>query len=292
MTDLDWGNASLINMEIVARTPNRFSYVKPSIITAQNEILNFSQTPAYIATLSVISDQNQNNAILYENEIPLPQNQWVFNNSTEIEVISGFIPGAIYRLEYFSLIQLETAPIDLLIPASDEDIWFADYVAWNRQDVSVISSIGSQLLTFTAGLEASLDLISDQDKLTSVLTENTGITSRTVPKANWNYINASTVKISGAEFNSNALYTLQYNRQIPSIARIANIVSEVRSANSVFSLGSASYREFDIISNNLLDSTFRYHQIKLSLSNIVTLEDVRIHSAILKGLKLANAPGL
>jgi hypothetical protein len=296
ITDLDWNNASLTNMEIVARTPRRFSFIKPSIINFQDEILTFSSGAPYKATLSIISDQNQNNAFLYEDDIPVPQNEWQFNTNTEIEVTTGFNVNAIYRFEYQALIQVETQPIDIVVPSDNgNDTWLADYVAWNRHTTSASILRNEISIIFDANLRAILPQRSDINKLQSVLVENTGINRRIIPQQAWDYIDSLNIRISGAEFNVNAIYTFEYNQQITTIDRAAIISAEIRSASSIFSLSSATYNEFLIYENNAVDSSLRYHQIKLTISNISTLDDVRIHSATLRGLRLNTnplAPGL
>ena len=291
VTDLDWAATTLINMETVIRSPRRFSYVKPSIISYQNEDPTFTTSPPYKATLSVVSDQDQLHAFLYEDEIPVPQDQWQFNTSTEIEIISGFNAAAQYRFEYQALIQVETAPIDIVSPSPNgADTWIADYLAWNRHD-TVANSYRTEIsIEFNANLQATLSQRSDADKLQSVLTENNGLNKRIVPQQAWNYIDSLNVKISGSEFNANSIYTFTYNQQIPDTTRVASILAEIRSAASIFSLGTATYSPYTLIGDNIADASKRYHQIRLTISNVGTLEDTRIHSTTLRGLRLNTPP--
>ena len=290
VTSADWGLATLTNLDIVNRIPDRFSHLVPITTSQQDEtLLNISQIAPHTATLSVISDQDQNNAILFENEIPLPNDQWQFNNSTEIEVTSGFISGAIYRLEYQALTQVETAPIDIVSPSPNgNDTWFADYMVFNRQDISPIESRTIISIIFRTNLEAILPINSDGDKLNSVLTENTGITTRIIPLDFWEYIDTNIVKISSSEFNPNATYSFEYNQQVPKTTRVTSIISEIKSASTVFGLSLETYQQFT--QNSFVSGSLRYHQIRLTVTNITDLRDIRIHSATVKGIRVNTPP--
>ena len=72
------------------------------------------------------------------------------------------------------------------------------------------------------------------------------------------------------------------------------MVAEIRSANSVFSLTSASYAPFNI--DDCVDATKRYHQIRLTFKDVTDIRDLRVHSVTLRGLYLNNPslapPGL
>lgn len=294
VTDIDWGLTNIINMDIVSRVPRRFSYIKPNIISQQNEILVVATTPPYLATLSIDSTQDQDTSILYEDDIPVPNDQWQYNTSTQIQIISGFNINAIYRLEYQALIMMETAPIDIQIPSPNgNDTWYADYMVWNRHDVNATSFRNEVAITFNVDLSAILPLRSDTNKLQSVLTENTGITKRIIPQQAWDYIDSTSIKINSSEYNASSIYTFTYNQQIPTINRVVSIISEIRSAVSIFGLSTAIYTPFNI--NDAIDINYRYHQIRLTLLNITNINDVRIHSATLRGLRLNTppiAPGL
>jgi hypothetical protein len=289
VTDVDWGLAALKNMEIIPRVPDRFSYIKPTIVSTKTEEAVFSQIAPYLATLSVESNQDENQAILYENGIPLPVNQWQFNTGTQVEITSGFVPGATYTIEYAALIQVEIAPIDIQAPLPNgNDTWFADYVAWNRQSSEIITTRKAVAVIFDTRYNARLPKSSDQNKLTSVLTEDTGIARRIIPQESWDYVDSLNITINSGEFNSDAIYSIEYNQQLVDTTRVATIKAEIRSSPTVFSLGLAPYYEFKI--NDAIDATMRYHQIRLTISGVVDTRDVRIHSATVRGLRLYTSP--
>jgi len=286
--EAEWLGATLTNLEIESRSPTRFSYLKPVRISQQeNEELQFTQVAPYVANLFFYCDQDQDRAILYQNGIPLPNNQWQFNTASEIEVLSGFVPGATYTIEYQLLTRMETGPIDLSTPPNNgNETWFADYVVWNRHtsDVSSIREVSS--IFFNAAFESTLPRRSDQDKLKSVLTEDIGTAKRVVPLSAWIYVDSSTIRLDGNQYNPAAIYNIEYNQQLVDPARAVSIISEVRSANTAFSLSAATYFEFDI--NSCIDGSKRFHQIRLTFKNISDIRDLRVHSAVVKGLNMTG----
>jgi hypothetical protein len=288
ITEADWVSATKTNLEVVSRTPTRFSNVIPiNISKVSLEEIQFTQIAPYTATLAHECDENQDEAILYEDGIPLPNDQWQFNSATEVEIISGFVLGAVYTIDYNRLTRIETIPIDLVVPPNNgNEVWFADYVIWNRH-LSTISQIReSSSIFFNAAFEATLSRRSDESKLNSVLTEDTGVNKRTVPSNAWDYIDSLTVRINSAEYNPEAIYNLEYNQQLTDPIRAISVLSEIRSANSVFSLSSEPYYEFAI--NDIIDSSKRYHQIRLTFFNITDVRDLRVFSAIVKGLNMSG----
>jgi hypothetical protein len=128
---------------------------------------------------------------------------------------------------------------------------------------------------------------SDASKLDSILTEDVGTTKRIVPTSSWSYVDTSTVRLDGSIYNPDAVYNLEYNQQLTDPARAASIVSEIRSANTAFSLNVATYFPFEI--NSSVDGSKRFHQLRLTFTNIVDVRDLRVYSAIVKGLNMTGA---
>jgi len=289
ITEADWVSANKTNLEVISRTPTRFSNVVPINITKVNlEEVQFSQVPSYIATLAFECDENQDESILYENGIPLPNNQWQFNSSTEVEITLGFVPGATYTIDYNRLTRIETTPIDLVVPPNNgNEVWFADYVVWNRQLSTVTQIRETSSIFFDAAFEATLPRRSDKSKINSILTEDTGVNKRIVPANAWSYKDSLTIKINSNEYNPEAIYNIEYNQQLTDPIRAISVLSEIRSANSVFSLMSEPYYEFNI--NDIIDSSKRYHQIRLTFFNITDIRDLKVFSAVVKGLNMSGA---
>lgn len=290
VTEADWIASTRTNMEIVGRQITRFSYVKPEIISQQTSVgLAFTGVGPWTATLTIETDEDQTKAILFEDGIPVPNDEWSFTDSTTVEISTGFNASAVYTINYQALIRVETAPIDLVVPADNgNDTWFPDFLAWSRHRSEIDILRETVSLIFNASFVATLNIRSDQDKLNSVLTENTGVSQRIIPKESWTYLDSRTIRINGAEFNSNAIYSLEYNQQLVDPNRVASITVEVRSAASVFSLGSATYREFGPGLELCVDTSLRYHQIRVTISDVGDTRDVRIHSATLRGLNMTG----
>lgn len=291
VTDTEFSASTLTNLDIVTRSPNKYSYLVPIKTSHINdEQLIFSGGSPNLATLAYPSNMNMDEAILYENNIPVTQDNWSFYSETEIEILSGFNPSATYKFEYNLLTRLETAPISLISPPDNgNDTWYADYLIWNRQDVLIRSINETVSIYFNTAFVAVLPRESDTNKLKSVLIENNGINSRTVPYSAWDYVDNISIRIEGSEFNPDSLYSFQYNQLLSDPERIINVISEIRSGDSLITLAAATYREFNI--NNIIDTSsgLVYHQIRLTFDNITNLEDLRVHSAVLKGLNMYGA---
>jgi len=276
-----WSGASLVNMQLITRSPTRFNHVVPTLPNMiYGEILTFTGSPPYQANLAHTSDSDQTVMILYENGVPVPQDQWQVNSSTQIQVNTGFNTSAVYTLDYQLLIMATSPVIDLVGAGSSSTYWFADVVVWNRHTSDITTYRENISIIFGADFTATLSQRSDQNKLLSVLTEDTGITKRTIPTINWDYIDSNNIRINGSEFNANAIYTFEYNARILDLFRAATITREIRSGATNPPV--TAYTAFDI--NDMIDSTLRYHQIRVKITNIKDVRDVRIHSMVLKGL--------
>lgn len=284
----DWFGVSLTNLEVVEGVPDKFSYVRPiNISLILDEALTFTTISPFTAVLAFDSDQDQTSAILYEDDIPVPNDQWQFNDVTEVEVISGFNSSAIYTIEYNRLTRIEITPIDIVVPTNNEhDTWFVDYVAWNRGTSGLNVLREAISILFDANFIASLPRRSDLNKFASVLVEDNGITRRTIPQSAWEYINSSQVRIDGNEFNVDSIYTFEYNQQLVDPSRAVTITPEMRSAATQFGLSSVSYNSFNI--NDAIDSSLRFHQVRMTFSNIIDVRDLKVYSIVLKGLNMTG----
>jgi len=125
----------------------------------------------------------------------------------------------------------------------------------------------------------------------SSLVRDNGIEIFEIPKDNWGFINPFTVSIDSSEIIIGALYTLTYQEVGMLNERVADVVFEIRSATTPAGLIAATYRP---ISQNEAVRTHggeRYHQLRVTLSNVNDLRDFRFTSMVLKGLNLFGAGG-
>lgn len=193
-----------------------------------------------------------------------------------------------YTVDYHRLTRIETQAIDLDTPSNNgNETWFADYVVWNRHISSVSAIRERNSIFFNVAFEATLPRRSDASKLDSILTEDIGTTQRIVPSNTWSYKDFLTVKMDGDQYNPDAVYNLEYNQQLTDPVRSVGVVAEIRSANTAFSLGTSTYYPFDI--NDSVDGSKRFHQIRLTFTNIVDVRDLRVYSALVKGLNMTGA---
>ncbi len=276
-TDTDFSAGTLTHVSIVLRTPSRFSHLIPTIVSDKTDTVVFS---GGIATLSLQSNQDETYAILMENGIPFTKDQWSFTDSTHISLVPAADPTKTYTFFYQTLIQFETAVIDLGASFAD-NLWFADFYAFLRPEVNPTKVQIVTGIQFNALAEALLDDLSDLDQSSATLMADNGITNAVVLKTQWNFANNRTVRIDPTILDTNALYTLTYNSLINHPNTSANILVELKSATIAGGLGAAVYSQVD--HNTVVGNTYRYHKMRITLSNIKNVKDVRVQTLLLKG---------
>lgn len=286
-TEDDWITGVATNLELVLRTPPRFSHMKPTVVSDTTQVVQFPASPSYTATLTIKSDQNMLTSVLLQDGVPLTQDQWQYNNANTIEILTTPISVSVYELQYQALIRFETTTIDLT-SAYTNYVWFADFHTWLRPEIKPFLSSVNTGIQFDATGAASLSERSTQDQSAASLIEDTGLSTRVIPSSQWRFVDAKTIQIDLNVFNTNGLYEFQYEAEtnFPSTDAMAKV--ELRSASSPGALTSATYAE---VQHNQPVDQFRYHQIRVTLSNIRDLRDARVQSLLLKGLNMFGVGG-
>lgn len=282
-----WALGASVNMSMVLRTPTRFTYMQPTTPTKISQTITFTTTPAYTAPLTIASNSSMVNAVLLENGVPVTQNNWLFDNDSQVHILYAPTAGS-YVLQYEARIQYTSAVIDLGASWADY-LWMSDYHMFSVPKFSVYGSSGNIGVSFnTLGIATLLEQ-SDMNKATSFVTEDLGLSKRIVPASQWKYLDQSRIQIDTGVINTAALYTITYvsNRVITSDK--VGIVAEIRSATSSVGVASASYMPFT--QNHVVGSVNRYHQIRVNLSNVEQLTDCRLASLVLKGLNVYGVGG-
>jgi len=286
-TSEDWNMATLNNMTVVTRTPDRFSNVVPIMSNlVKGDELQSSTGDQY--KLTYLSDQNQSNSTLYNNGIPLTNDMWSFVDGQTILITGSFDSTLSVTMDYHILTQAETGVLDLSTFSSN--IWFADYVLWNRHLSGIETVTQTIQLNFSNTYTATLPRRSDMDQISSNLIADNGITQRTIPFASWRYVDSLTVNIDAAQYDPTAIYSFTYNQRITDPSRVVSVTAEIRNAATVTDLATATYVPFNI--NDTVDTVNKYYQIRLTFDNITDVRDIRLSSACIKGLTLASTPGL
>jgi hypothetical protein len=287
-TSYDFLAGTSINLELVSRTPERFSYLVPTVVNATSQTVVFSAiTLPYVAPLTIASDQDLSKSSLLQDGIPLTQDMWQYNSSMQIELFDIPTTTSTYTFNYNALIQFESAPIDLGTSFADY-MWLSDYCVWLRPEIlptRVLITTGIQ--PNTSG-KVTLSERSIMDTATATLIEDTGLSKNIIPSSQWKFLDANTIQIDSGIFNELGLYEFTYMAEVnhPNIGATNTI--EIKSATSVPGLASATYIQ---VGHNTPIDQYRYHQMRVTLSDIRDLRDARIQSLVIKGLNAFGVGG-
>jgi hypothetical protein len=121
----------------------------PTVLPVEGETLAFAGVPPHTASLLYESDQYQDEAVLFEDGIPFPNDLWQFNTSNQIQIINpaDFNPSAVYTINYNPIFQITTPLLDLGSLFQDY-MWLADYMLWDRMEHDPVSQLVTVPLYF------------------------------------------------------------------------------------------------------------------------------------------------
>lgn len=303
ITEGDFSGSTMMNLTIQASNPYRYSFVYPTTGPVTRETLDVS-AGTYKATLEYTSDEDQDNAILYIDGIPLfnidPATglwAWRFTSSTEIEMrVAYFSATSTYTLDY-NLLYLVTTPVLDLETAYQDYAWWADYLLWDRLDANLGAYDAEVPLYFSAlNGQSYLPRESTQDKSVAHLFAQDVREQREIAQENWRFFDAQTVEIDLSELTPNTQYFLQHQEARVYEESSLTLTFEHRSGISAVACGSASWAAIERNENVEVVNSHRYQQLRLTVSGIRDVLDFRIRSLVLKGLHLfgsgADVPGL
>lgn len=299
--DSDWLAATLDNMEVVFGVPGRFSHARP-LTTSRvfNEALdpNVTTGAATLANstthLGGYPQDPNGTCILYENDIPVPITApqggsvpYVFTAADTLDIDAAeFSPGSVYTIDYDRLTAATTPVIDLG-PGYTDYLWFVDAYVWQRTSQTIGERVRTQGVTFDATGRATLALPSNQDKNSTTLIADDGITQTQVDFQNFSYDNASELRITADALDSDSIYTVTYTAQYPVYVREPSFVLQVRGAGTSGGVASATWVDTAV---NAVVTGNRYQQLRISFSGIDNTEDVRVHGLGFRGLKVYGSP--
>jgi hypothetical protein len=145
-------------------------------------------------------------------------------------------------------------------------------------------------IQFDANGVAALAERSNGDKTTSKLTEDTGLSSRAIPTSQWRFLDSGSIQLDLDIFNSNGVYEFQYIAEANHPSMAVTVLVELKSATTSPGLTSAVYSE--VKCNQVVDGAMRYHKMRVTLSNVKDLRDIRMQSLLLKGLNMFGISGV
>lgn len=299
----DFAPCTSYNLDIQTSDPFRYSYMYPNVGPVSAETVAFNSA-TYLASLTYESDQDQTNAVLYIDDVPLFNTDpatglwaWRFTASNQIEIRAAyFSANSVYTIDYNPLYQVETYILDLGAAYQDY-AWWADYYLWDRMDAVQGSYEAERPLTFSAtNGRAVLPQESTMDMSTSSLWISSASTQNEVPQRNWRFLDAQTVEIDLAQLSLDAQYVLRHEeRRVYEMSRLT-VAFEHKSGTSAGACAADTWTALERNENVTVSNNHRYHQLRLSISGIRSVNDFKIRSLVFKGLNIHGVspyvPGL
>lgn len=248
--------------------------------------------------------------------IPLPDSvdedsvqPWEFTAANAIRVNSPYFNStSTYVIDYDVLMRATSEAIELEAPevTMEDYVWLADLAHYKRHNVEERNRSRLEQLNFLADYTAQLSERADTNEAATI-TRNNGLVTETVPSINWVFTNSKTVRLDPGVFDTNSIYSIEYQARVPHIESAVNVRLEWRSATTEGGLTAASWIEVE--NNQVLSPVYTagadvtvnapraWHQMRVTVTGVVDPEtDLRIYGFGLKGIHLfganAYAPGV
>jgi hypothetical protein len=295
ITEGDFSTCTLENLTIHSSNPFRYSYLTPTLLPIEGEVLTFSSPSPHLATLLYNSDQNQEESLLFEDGLLVPNDLWWFNSEVEIQIHASIYSGsAEYTFNYNPIYRVTTPLIDLGAATFTDYAWWADYMLWNRMEHNIIPRIVTVPLFFNPDQgRAVLPYRSSMDMTYAKLFLEDDLEIREISTANWRFIDPTTVEMDSSQVVEGALYRLEHQEIRMYNQNELTILFEHRSgynsANCLAASWSTVARNENVHVHQNSPFGHLIHQMRLSVSSIRDLRDFKIRSLVLKGLHLHGA---
>jgi hypothetical protein len=303
VTEGDFSGCTKTNLDLQPSDPFKYSYLYPSDGPVEAETLTVDSV-TYLADLDYTSDQDQDNAVLYIDNLPLfnidPATglwAWRFTTANQIEIRPAYFSAtSIYKIDYNLLYDI-TLPVTSLGTHYQDYAWWADYYLWDRHDaVQGAFDVVVPVLFNTINGRAYLVQDSTMDMSVAILYRNDASGQNAVPQNSWRFLDSRTIEIDSAQLVTDAQYTLFHQEQRVYETSRLTISFQHRSGATALACASASWT--DIARNEAINVIVghEFHQLKLTVGGIRDVRDFKIRSAVFKGLHLygsgAYVPGL
>lgn len=317
--DAAWALATLTNLEVVIGTPPRTSYLAPSRVSlVEREALtigapsNATLSEPYTAVApfpAAPADDEQLFEYPASGEYPdgliVPSSPavtggvlpWRFIAANAVQLASVaagdpanqavYDPTSSYRLTYRTLIRAETAVLDLGASFADY-LWLYDAAIYQRKQPGTATFARQQQLVFAADYRAALSVPSDRVRVTTTVIRDDGIVRSTVDPSNWRYVDATSIEIRPNAFSPDAVYSVTYAALEPTYTSPTSFVLEGRSAATSGAVAAATYEQFQI--DQVVNQAFQFHQLRVTITGVVDVRDIRVYSLGLRGLPIWATP--
>jgi hypothetical protein len=292
----DFMMSGAINLSLSIADPFRYAYLYPSDGPVMGETLTVSVGAPHLATLAYNSDQDQTNAVLYQDGLPVSNDSWYFTASNQIRIyslaelptaLSPYSASAVYTIDYGLLYQFTTPYLDLGAGGYLNYAWYADYYLWDRMD-----SVEGQYETTTPiifNLNTGRAYLSQKSMgesgLAKLFVQN-GTEYIEIPKQYWKFRDSLTVELEPAYLIENAQYYLQHEEARVYEQSSLTVTFEHRSGTDSAACSVAAWTAVDRNENVTVYNGHVVHQLRLSVAGIRDVRDFRIRSLVLKGLHI------
>lgn len=281
-TDVDFVAGTSTNLTVVPLSPAKFSYLKPNQSSISTETVIFNPTGPFVYTLPLLATQNMLRSILTENGVPVTQDLWRYNSSTEIELLYTPLGAATYTFEYEVLHQFTTATLDLTASANVDRIYYFDYHVAERPENVLVEKLVTVPLSFDGAGLATLPEPSNRSKDGTTMIEDLGLLrANTISSSEWDFIDTKTIRINVSRLRSDALYTFTYASVSSHPNSDVEVKLEYRTGITPLALSSALYTE---VTRGQLFYGSRYVQLRISIAGIRDINDAKIMALCLRQL--------
>ena len=211
------------NFEVVARTPDRFSYLRPTVRGRYTQVVHFAGSVAtldYKAKIDLAEVREA--AVLVQTKadgtvaaipqstvdsVPPGQARWHFSSSTQITFQGTYDAEAEYEFAYFVQFQFTTAPFTIADPTSPYAL--LPY-SFKRRQVNEEKVDAEQVLFLNENRQATLRLPAILDQGLAELSRSLGGETEILSDASWGFIDEKTVEVFLGAFSPAAIYRLTY----------------------------------------------------------------------------------
>ena len=276
------------NLDLVERTPNRFSYLRPKERGKYTQVVQFSASLPHQATLDFAGMVDQQGVLLktkggVSRAIPYDSvNGWFFVNDTVIELTAGTLylaPGeaalfeadAEYEFVYFLKFQFTSAPIAI------EDLTTGYYMLpYGYKVYSVDESkedVDQILYVDTATRRANLNIPAVMDQALAEIRRKLGGTEEVISDEVWRFVDNGTVEIFLEAFDSSAIYQIVYKSS--RVAFVSPVVEKFELSTSLDGVVYTPFAEFEFGDIRILDN---YIKCRVTTYGDFDVDDYRFRS--------------
>lgn len=277
--EADWRTGTAINMDVIPRSLDRFTHLKPSTVSNREETILFNGSG--LAALSRVSLSIPAQSRLLKNGVPLANDTWNYADTTHIQLVSllDLDQSAVYKFSYSAELSFASNVIDLGVKF-DLFNWYADWYEYSRVDLVPANLFSSEAVNFSVNsLLAVLSQRADVTASGTTLYQNNHKTTVPVSTTLWRFIDPATIKIDSSAFDSNSIYSIEYVAQSLVKKPTTNVVVEVQ-----YSVDNLIWSAWVTIDHDApFGSRFRYFRYRIQVYNVGDLRDYKLRSMTLKG---------